>query len=330
MKSFKTLLLIVLSSSITIYFISCSDTQDSGFNPQVPVGTIQGSTKTPLGQSVPNSTVILESEASSPDNLPKDSTYSDVNGKYKFTNKPPGNYTLTCYKGSFKAGPFNIQLLNNQGTLVSDAVMMPKPPGKFAYLRGENDSLQQTLNSLGYTADPLDTTSFDNLSNLLPYTAIFLNCGRGAYNFNQQRVDNLSAYIGNGRTVYASNWAFKILERIYPGQLHGELKGAPDSTVMGANVLDNNLRNILGQTVDIRYKNTKSIVLNDATGQYVTPIIRGDIKDTAGNIWSNSILAFKIKHPSNPYGYLIYTNFHRHALSFQDMFTIIKFYIFEL
>src|SRR5262245_18911886 len=95
------------------------------------------------------------------------------------------------------------------------------------------DKIQDLLDDLGLDYDVIKGVSGNDHvqflrdpSALAKYDLVFFNCGLSE-NWTQYREEvsaNLENYVKNGGSVYASDWAFLLVERTWPDEIdfHGD------------------------------------------------------------------------------------------------------------
>ena len=83
-----------------------------------------------------------------------------------------------------------------------------------AFVEGSYDEIQDIVTSLGYTITQITYNDLKNMNVVDDYDIIFLNCGSRTFSHsgtstpNQDTViyDNLSTFVSNGGSIYASDW----------------------------------------------------------------------------------------------------------------------------
>ncbi|MCR4911176.1 MAG: hypothetical protein K5925_01455 [Bacilli bacterium] len=110
----------------------------------------------------------------------------------------------------------------------------------------------------------VSTPSFDNIGKILKsmeikydnytdsnslkgYDLLFINCGTS----DEISRNDLISFVENGGCVYASDWASKFIEDAFPNKL--SVDGNTEERVMSAIVLDDEVREIIGDTIDIEF-----------------------------------------------------------------------------
>lgn len=299
---------------IVLFITGCSEDTPTS----IPAGnTVQGYVRSANG-TVSVSGVYVNM-SSFPDN--PDSTYTDANGFYKFTNVSSGDKSLLFSKGSFRDTiDITVPISGN----VPDAYLTPAKP--LAFYWGNYDDIQSIIREMGYVLDSLFIADFENPATLQQYSIIFINCGDSSrYNLNTPVIsNNLTAFLNNGGRIYASDWAFGCVKGIHP-ELNGTYDGETTSSLL-SNVVYSPLQNYLGKnTVDIRY-NLPDWLSLDPNNNYTQniPFVRA----TYQSVTNNPTAFFRETYSGG--GKLIYTTFHNEAQLSSDMTKILQFFVFEL
>lgn len=299
---------------IVLFITGCSEDTPTS----IPAGnTVQGYVRSANG-TVSVSGVYVNM-SSFPDN--PDSTYTDANGFYKFTNVSSGDKHLLFSKGSFRDTiVITVPISGN----VPDAYLTPAKP--LAFYWGNYDDIQSIIREMGYVLDSLFISDFENPATLQQYSIIFINCGDSSrYNLNTPVIsNNLTAFLNNGGRIYASDWAFGCVKGIHP-ELNGTYDGETTSSLL-SNVVYSPLQNYLGKnTVDIRY-NLPDWLSLDPNNNYTQniPFVRA----TYQSVTNNPTAFFRETYSGG--GKLIYTTFHNEAQLSSDMTKILQFFVFEL
>ena len=314
-KIINLIIIVCIIIAVSFLITGCGDDD-------TPTGTTSGNTVQGYVRSA-NGTVsvsgVYVSLSSVTDN--PDSTYSDANGFYKFTNVSSGNKHLIFSKGSFR-DTINITVPISGN--VPDAYLTPAKP--LAFYWGNYDDIQSIIREMGYVLDSLFIADFENLGTLQQYSIIFINCGDSSrYNLNTPVIsNNLTTFLNSGGRIYASDWAFGCVQGIHP-ELNGTYDGETTSSLL-SNVVYSPLQTYLGKnTVDIRY-NLPDWLSLDPNNNYTQniPFIRA----TYQTVTNNPTAFFRETYSGG--GKLIYTTFHNEAQVSSDMIKILQFFVFEL
>jgi hypothetical protein len=142
------------------------------------------------------------------------STFTDVNGVFSL-EAAAGSRQLNIQTGNghmFRT-VMDVTVLENQTVTLPGASVKLNQVANLAYVPGNYDKIEQILvDTLGYTATSITTTSFNNLNFIAQYDAIFINCGdNGMMPMNAARDLTLGNYVANGGSLYVSDWAVSCL-----------------------------------------------------------------------------------------------------------------------
>ncbi|MEW5847588.1 MAG: carboxypeptidase-like regulatory domain-containing protein [Myxococcota bacterium] len=295
---------------------------------------------------------------------------TDPEGRFTLTGVPVGTYTVNVAAGSFTTTIPGVEVRENEITQVGDTPdeCVPLEDRKIAVVTGAYDKVQVVLGRLGLnqidlyhggdSSSPLSQTRGDYRTELLgnyermqEYEVIFFNCGMDdtflADAANRQvAIDNLRAFVASGKSVYASDWAYDLVEVAWPDfvDFH-EDDGNRNLAQVGdegenvtASVTDAALRNALGTAeVSINFNLQRwALVSNVSSGTtvYIRGNVVGCVSAHAGPctnpIQANNAPLTVGFHPSADSGKVIYTSFHQEEQGTQDMDTILELMVFEL
>ena len=79
------------------------------------------------------------------------------------------------------------------------------------------------------------------------YDLLFLNCGTGEC----PEPEELASFVSRGGCIYASDWASNYIEEAFPNKLN--INDTADECSMVATVLDPEVREIIGNTIEIEF-----------------------------------------------------------------------------
>jgi len=276
-------LTVLLLSTLFVTMYSCKKDVGSTVAPDYPqgMGTIKGTVYAANGTR----------------HLPSVKVFVDVNGQVFYTQTksdgsflldvPAGKHLLIMHSGngSMFFSSTEIEVVANQTHEIGSEFTILEQTANLAYIPGSFDQIEIIIiDSLGYEADQLSIPDLMSLSTMTNYDAIFLNCGLTEA-LNQQMYDNLKAYVEQGGSLYASDFAVEYLtgdgnvksSQFVPkshNHAHAEhfktctpriggfvpdeslctQKQGPSGMVNGANVVHPDIQNVLGSnTMDINY-----------------------------------------------------------------------------
>lgn len=363
MKKNQLLLISLATFTIvtSVLFFSCKkeeSNQDTPVSSQIPApdSKITGVVTSPNGQVIGSAKVIA-----GPYN-----TLSDANGAFTL-NVYHGNYTLIIEtgNGSLFQTSLNVTVTTAQVLSLLPSQSTLQQVGTLAYIPGNYDNIQSIIiDSLGYAATAITMNDLSNYSLLSGFDALFLNCGvkeMSGVDMDSLKYTNLSAYLSNHGSIYASDFAVEVLtgdghwRQMAPvfstagKHTHGgngvvplstcmspklggfisdsslcTSKSGPSGMLQGATILDAGIINLLGSnTIDINY----DLGGWEVVSTWNTPM-NAIITDT-----NFGALALKSDRFSNEYGGLIFfTTFHNEpqgAVS-TDVKNILQYFILNL
>jgi hypothetical protein len=259
-------------------------------------------------------------------------TKSDEDGGFEFEDLPAGTYTLHVVKGNyeivdeFEYDGFDRMNLGGQCLDVGDL--------KLAVVEGDWDSIQEILDYLGfpydlYTADGGEALVSD-ADALGAYDAVFLNCGASYDLWSPAATQGLHDYAFAGGKVYASDWAYIMIERAFPDMIHfvDEDFAGPKVGVTGmvkGEVLDSALQDVMGKEVDLYYQLGAWVVADDV-GKDSSVMVQGDPSTSAGSLVDAPLT---IRAPEGK-GSALYTTFHNEAQATSDAKQILFEFVLHL
>jgi hypothetical protein len=201
--------------------------------PPAGSGVIEGRVCAPDGTTwLSDATVYVER-----DDGTRAQASTDVDGNYRLTGVPSGTQTVIITKGSFTTS-LQVEVVADQTTRVpEDQCQLDAPDLKIAVVTGSFDRVQDVLTSIG--VDPANVTIYngagfgtswrrDLLEDyvvLSQYDIVFLNCGLDESGFltpllsNATAVANIRRFVQEGGSVYASDWAYSVVERAWPDRI---------------------------------------------------------------------------------------------------------------
>jgi len=259
-------------------------------------------------------------------------TKSDENGSFEFEDLPAGTYTLHVVKGNYEiVDEFEydgVDRMNLGGQCLDVGDL------KLAVVEGDWDSIQEILDYLGF---PYDLYSADageglvsNAASLSEYDAVFLNCGASYDLWSAGATQGLRDYAFAGGKVYASDWAYIMIERAFPDMIHfvDEDFAGPKIGVEGmvkGQVLDPTLKDVMGEEVDLYYQ-LGAWVVADGVGKDSSVMVQGNPSTSAGSFVDAPLT---IRAPEGK-GSALYTTFHNEAQATSDAKQILFEFVLHL
>jgi len=212
----------------------------------------------------------------------------------------------------------------------------------------EYDDMGKLLDSLGagyrYSRIPMDDLlDPDKLSR---FDVVFLTCagvpdawldkflrpgdrGGGVFTPKPEIVQrlrrSLRQYVGNGGTLYASDWQFRVLRIAFPELVDDTQLAMGDVQVVTAEVVDPGLKRRLGPAIKLRFD--KSGWLPAAfDAAKVTTYLAGQFKTLRGETVTRPLLVQFA--PEKEKGQVIFTSFHNEAQNSDTELELLRFLVF--
>lgn len=300
-------------------------------------------------------------------------TTTDGQGYYTLSGVPPGTYNVTVEKGSYSF-TFPVTIEAGGVTNVPATVCIP-PTQQMAVVTGIYDKVETILTDLGYvvrnrydsmtptivdtagTVDVIkgDTSTFwfdDFLTDatwLAQYDIVFFNCGvkDGALmtsTSSSTALSNLTSFVENGGSVYASDWASEIIRIAFPNRINffnndamfGDARVGKSNANQVAQVLDTSLQQALSATsITINLNLPSWVVVDKLSAQPagLTTLIAGTVSHytddwgfTSGSL-ANSPLVVRFEYGA---GRVLYTSAHNESQISQDLENVLNYIVFEL
>ncbi|MFP4600984.1 MAG: carboxypeptidase regulatory-like domain-containing protein [Persicimonas sp.] len=256
------------------------DPPDGDDDPDVPEecgpGDVIGMACAPSGERLGGATVTIEGNDC--DGNPfTETTTTDSNGEYSFSDIPAGQHTLTISSGSFssnqpiivRAGEtLDLSQSNSKVCLDGANVEIAVIEGAYDHVSGVLDDLQLDYDVKGDDVSTLggqyeDSRDFlNNQSAMDQYDIIFINCGElwnqlEANNSNMipSIINNLEIFVDNGGSLYVADWSHPFMEKMYADavdflgddtNINEARRGYAPQTIT-AEVTSPEMQNVLGQ-----------------------------------------------------------------------------------
>jgi len=323
-------------------------------NPNGEVGEIHGRMCAPNGTTwLANARVWVDTASGAIE------TQTDSQGRFALQGVPEGTYVVHVQAGSFTTDIPNVVVVGNEITSVGDSAEACTPiedNHRIAVVTGDYDSVETVLGRLGLTNITLFTGEdgsfqydlLEDYQRMQEFDVIFFNCGLDDAFLSgfggSTAIANLRAYVESGRSIYASDWAYDLVEVGWPSYIDFlDEDSLVDSAQLGmselgmtATVVDPALRNALGQqSVTINYDLPGWAVMTGASSA-AQVYVRGNASVCSDAFFCDTTqvvnnVPFTVGfHPSPNAGKVIYTSFHQEQQSTEDMDMILNLLVFEL
>lgn len=272
-------------------------------------------------------------------------TLTNGDGWFLLEGVPAGTYDLTVTKGSFST-VIEVVIQAAQVTDLPVDECIQQGPTRIAVLSGDYDHIQTILGDLNLQYDllngigPVASVNFlRDPAAMANYDVIFFNCGMNdAWLDHEAEIgNNLREFVTAGGSIYASDWAYYIVESSFRDQntFHGnDLE--PGSAKVGeagsvtANVLSPSMQQLLGSTTaSLNYDLSQWAAMVDSPLAEV--LIEGQYTyrngPFAGLQTRFAPLASRFDYGN---GTVIYTSFHNEQQTTVDMHLLLQDIVLSL
>lgn len=317
--------------------------------PPAGSGSVDGRVCAPDGTTwLSDATVFVEDADGN--RIAQDST--DSEGRYTLVGVPPGAQVVHITKGSFSA-TVDVTVSDGQTAVVpEEQCSLIAPDVRIAVVTGDWDRVQDVLAGIG--VDAANITTYDgtgawsgelleDFAVLSQYDIIFLNCGVNDSGFrvatetfvNTIARDNLRQFVTEGGSVYASDWAYAIVERAWSDSI--EFAGADEAfggskigrtaTAIPGSISDPQLAAAMGNAdIELHYPLAAWVPMT-SVAQGVTVYIRGDAPLNDNTTLTNVPHTVGFNAGA---GRVIYTSFHQEPGISEAQERVLDFLMFEL
>jgi Carboxypeptidase regulatory-like domain len=291
------------------------------------------------------------------------SDVTDVEGRYRVENVPVGEQVLHIEKGSFHSQRTVTVVANQTTTIPEEECALEAPDLQIAVVQGDYDHVEDVLGSLGVEAEDMDLYDgryfggddqwvarlIEDYELLSSYDVVFFNCGVNDEEFTgfsdpSVAIANLRQFVQEGGSVYASDWAYDIIEKTWPEAIDFEgtdslgnnaQKGIDQAPVVGT-ITDPSLAAAMGQaTINMDYLLGQWAVMTAVNGSDpgITVYVRGPARVCSDLFCSSEQDRTNIPHTvgfSFGAGKVLYTSFHQEPGINFDQERILQLLMFEL
>lgn len=321
--------------------------------PTSPSGAVSGRVCAPDGTTWLGGAIV---SAETEDGRVETST--DENGYYTLEGVPVGDdVAITIRKGSFET-VLLVDVAEGELVVIPEEDCAIDQNVRIAVVNGGpdwSDDVKGVLLNVGI--DPASITDYgdswatqllSDYAQLAQYDIVLLNCGLNDGPFLTDAAGagvmkaNLRQFVENGGSVYASDWAYNVIESSFPEFIdfhgddaapHAAKKGFPTSSLVGT-VTDFALATMLGSNqIALHYPLGQWVIMASVAAR-VRVYIRGDAP------WSNNPISLfpqgtlsNVPHTvsfSVGEGKVVYTSFHQEPGINQQMERVLQLLVFEL
>lgn len=282
-------------------------------------------------------------------------TTTDENGYYTLEGVPAGDdVPVTITKGSFET-VLLVDVPEDGAVTIPEEECAIDQNVMIAVVNGTYDDVKSVLLNVGIDESTITeyasnwaTTLLSDYATLSQFDIVLLNCGLNDVPFIADAAGaavmraNLRQFVENGGSVYASDWAYNVVELTFPEYIdfHGEdtdpdsaKKGFSTNSIVGS-VTDLALATMLGSNqIELHYPLGAWAIMVAVAAQ-VRVYIRGNAP------WTNNPFGFSPQgtHSNVPHtvsfavgeGKVVYTSFHQEPGINQQMERVLQLLVFEL
>jgi hypothetical protein len=290
--------------------------------------------------------------------------FTDAEGHFDLEGVPPGTYDLQVARGSFTTTVEDVVVAEAETTALDEADCLAPDVVNMTVYTG-HDSVEEVLARLGYTdfeiVDTLsgssehdDTTpswftaAFGDAAAFADQDILFVNCGAHEWALDnadpqdvQRALDNLRDFVEAGGNIYFSDWAYDLVEALYPDAVDwvgddlvrdDAQRGKQQDFV--ADVVDAEMAAILGRARATLRFNQGRIALAERLGPIARPLLNADITADDGNGGTETLsqvpVLLEILPAGESGGRILFTSFHNGASNTPDMDDILRAIVFAL
>ncbi len=322
--------------------------EDSG-GPSDPVdplalGAVQGRVCDPSGEGWVAGALVyawfdLDGDAVSDG---RRSDVTDGSGRFLLDDLPPGPTTVYVEKGSFTV-EFEVTIVANDVTEVSEDTCLERDSVHIAVITGMYDDIGAIL-----TAMTIPYTSFSGIESaeyvdflrdpaaMAEFDIIFINCGQHTewWPHAGEVGNNLRNYVMAGGNLYASDWAYYMLEVSFPDLLdyYGDDSTAGAAAIGDpgehwAEVIDPYMQALLGTSVAELNFDYNAWAIPVSPGPDTRVLVRGTARIEGS---SATVIDSPLTVRSDPGGGVIFTAFHNESQATMDMETMLREIVLSL
>lgn len=147
---------------------------------------------------------------------------TDGDGYFTLDDVPVGEWEVVVRKGSFEVS-IPVTIVEDQVTEIPEGQCIEQGDVQIAVVEGTWDAVEHILGamSLDYTMIPMSQQEgfMRNPARLAQYDIIFFNCTMDydwAFTYKAEIGGNLRDFVDGGGSIYASDWAYYVVEASFP------------------------------------------------------------------------------------------------------------------
>ena len=223
------------------------------------------------------------------------------------------------------------------------------PRLRLAVTRPHYDDMGRLLEQMGdgYKYDTISDEDLENVERIQDYDVIFWTCdgvprswvssekgekgkrpGTFVVEIKPEVVDrlrrSLGAFLGNGHTLYASDWRFTVLMTVFPELADYRTAGEGQAQTVTAKTVDPGLREVIGPEIKLNF-DLPGWYAAAMTGPGATVYLRGQYQKMDGGSAEAPLLVKVPRHD----GTIIFTSFHNEKNNTEDEMKILQYLVFS-
>lgn len=302
-------------------------------------GGVRGRLCSPNGELwLSDATVWIEDEDGT-----RYQTLTDEDGRYLLEGIPAGEHVVRIMKGSFSAS-FTVVIEDGAITDVPEnECEIVVEDTRIAVVEGAYDHMGEVLIDIGIDSGLIDTYGYGwapqllgDATTLAEYDIVFINCGADESDLfagGSLYLSNLKQFVANGGSVYASDWAYDVVEHMFPNAVDflnddltvDDAQAATNTGNAAATVTDATLAQALGQQqLTVKLWAPWAIMLS--TSSDVRVYVRGAAQ-TYSESWSDAPYTVGVTHGD---GRVLYTSWHQEPGINVEAERLLQLLVFEL
>ncbi len=274
-------------------------------------------------------------------------TVTDGNGWFLVDGIPTGSVVVEITKGSFSV-TIPVEVVDGEIAELPAQECLEQGDTRIAVMTGTYDHIQDVLDTVGLEYETVNgqaanpsTAFLRDPALMAQYDVIFFNCGMsdGWLQHEAEVAANVRTFVENGGSVYASDWAYYLVEASFRDQhvFHGNdlQPGAAYAGVSGmvtANVLDPSMQQLLGSNEAVINYDLDSWAAM-VTADYAEVLIEGQYtyySDSGPFTATETRFAPLASRFAYGQGTVIYTSFHNEQQTTFDMDLLLQDIVLSL
>jgi hypothetical protein len=306
----------VVSSPLAVCLAACSEYGIQRNEETTGPGGVEGRICDPSGQGY-----VVGAEVTLTHDIGTIDTTTDASGAFTLTGVPVGSWPVDVTKGSFSTR-FAVAVERGEVVRLPDEQCLDAASASIGVITGGNDAAEEILDELGIAYDVYDGLGIsleylellESPERLATYDILLFDCGfNDLWLLDEADVlANVVEFVEAGGSIYASDWAYTLVERAFPDAMdfYGDdaafvatVGNAVDADVR---VVDANLRATVGaDTAHLEHGPVWVVVV--AAGPVTDVLLEGFAPVMGGVSVEDAPFATRFRHGE---GQVTYTSFH--------------------